>query len=550
MFRENKDHLQQELFNSYSWMNPKIQASLQGTWAPLFYEHVFCKIDETPFSCLYSLDNGRPNFPVNILLSLEFIKHMKDYTDEDILEQFRFNYQIMYAVGLRNLGELYLAERTLYEFRRRIYRYTVENPDKDDLIFGQFEKLTAQFIELAGINTKEQRADSTQIMTNIKLAGRLSLAYDVLSQAVKACPPELLTDPLKHVLEPEYKTMVLYRSRGSEAQKRIQEILDLGIELVFITKAKPDVRELKAIAILQRFINDQATFDSEKNTWKAKTNKDIEADSLQSAYDQDVTYRKKGSKGHVGLVLNIAETCADENPVQIITDYTVEKNRVGDAEMLAKRIPEIQKKMEVTDFYVDGGFFSGEVEKQAQNAGITIHYTDMTGKQPDPEKIPLTAFTIKDHKTVEACPEGHAPYSCQFNGKNNVILAHFDRNVCSNCPRQDACPVKFRKNNTVLRVEQNAIFLAEARERKEDKRARKEAGSKRTAIEGTNSSLKCSQGAGRLKVRGKVKATLVTGMKIIGHNFKQIVRFFKGDIRKKAAEIVNNHNQGVIAPIC
>ncbi len=174
----------------------------------------------------------------------------------------------------------------------------------------------------------------------------------------------------------------------------------------------------------------------------------------------------------------------------------------------------------------------------------------MTGKQPDPEKIPLTAFTIKDHKTVEACPEGHAPYSCQFNGKNKVILAHFDRNVCSNCPRQDACPVKFRKNSTVLRVEQSTVFLAEARERKEDKKARKEATGKRTAIERTNSSLKCSQGARKLKVRGKVKATLVTGIEIIGHNFKQIVHFFKGDIRKKAAAFANNNNQGVIAPIC
>ena len=74
MFRVRKGHLQTELFNRYSTMNPKIQASLQVTWAPLFYEHVFCKIDETPFSYLYSLDNGRPNFPVNILLSLEFIK--------------------------------------------------------------------------------------------------------------------------------------------------------------------------------------------------------------------------------------------------------------------------------------------------------------------------------------------------------------------------------------------------------------------------------------------------------------------------------------------
>jgi len=43
---------------------------------------------------------------------------------------------------------------------------------------------------------------------------------------------------------------------------------------------------------------------------------------------------------------------------------------------------------------------------------------------------------------------------------------------------------------------------------------------------------------------------MVTGMKIIGHNFKQIVRFVNGDIRKKATEIVNNNNQGIIALIC
>ncbi|MBS4025298.1 MAG: transposase [Clostridia bacterium] len=225
MFRENQGHLQEELFNSYSMMNPKIQDSLQGTWAPLFYEHVFCKIDETPFAALYCLDNGRTNFPVNILLSLDFIKHMKDYTDEDILEQFRFNYQIMYAVGLRNLGERYLAARTIYEFRQRVYQYTVENPGKEDLIFGQFEKLADNFLRIMGINTKEQRSDSTQIMTNIKLAGRLSLAYDVLAHAVKACPPEILTNTLKNVLETEFKTKALYKSKGSEAQKRIQEIL-------------------------------------------------------------------------------------------------------------------------------------------------------------------------------------------------------------------------------------------------------------------------------------------------------------------------------------
>jgi len=49
---------------------------------------------------LYREDDGRPNFPVNIMLSLEFIKHFKDYSDEELIEQFYFNYQIIYALVL------------------------------------------------------------------------------------------------------------------------------------------------------------------------------------------------------------------------------------------------------------------------------------------------------------------------------------------------------------------------------------------------------------------------------------------------------------------
>lgn len=71
------------------------------------------------------------------------------------------------------------------------------------------------------------------------------------------------------------------------------------------------------------------------NKWVAKENKEIRASSLQSAYDPDATYRKKGNKDHVGYVVNIAETCSQENPVQLITDYTLEKNSKSDAvEML------------------------------------------------------------------------------------------------------------------------------------------------------------------------------------------------------------------------
>jgi len=105
---------------------------------------------------LYCDDNGRPNFPINILLSLEFIKHWKDLTDEELLEQASFNYQIAYAIGLRSLGEEYIAPRTLYSFRERVYRHALENPETGDLIFDQFVKLTHHFMELTQVKTDEQ----------------------------------------------------------------------------------------------------------------------------------------------------------------------------------------------------------------------------------------------------------------------------------------------------------------------------------------------------------------------------------------------------------
>lgn len=175
MFRTNDTHLQEDLFNHYRTMKPSIVKMLAKSWAPVFYEEVFCKIDETIFAPLYCLDNGRPNTPVNILLSLEIIKHQFGFTDEEILEQFYFNFQILYALGIRNLGEVYIAERTIYEFRERIYSYILERPDQEDILFKQFEILTSNFIEKAGIKTNEQRMDSTLVSPNIKKADRKSV---------------------------------------------------------------------------------------------------------------------------------------------------------------------------------------------------------------------------------------------------------------------------------------------------------------------------------------------------------------------------------------
>ena len=65
-----------------------------------------------------------------------------------------------------------------------MYIHTANNPESEELIFKTFQELTDNFLEKANIDTKELRTDSTMVAPNIKKAGRLFLAYDVLKKAV------------------------------------------------------------------------------------------------------------------------------------------------------------------------------------------------------------------------------------------------------------------------------------------------------------------------------------------------------------------------------
>ncbi|MDO9530045.1 MAG: transposase [Syntrophales bacterium] len=548
MFRENTLHRQEKLFNNLSGMDHRYKKRLEKSWAGLFYQHVFCQIDEKSFSPLYSSDNGRPNFPINILVALEIIKHLKNFVDEVLFEAFAYDFQISYALGLRNIGELYFARRTFYDFRARLYKYTLEHPEEGCLIFKQFETLVQHFIEVAKLDTDEQRMDSTQIMSNIKRAGRLALAYDVLLQGIKACPLEMLSLELKEVLDPNYKTNLLYKLKDTETSSRLEKLLNLGGELSQLMKDNLELQMRPEIQVLVRFIKEQTLYDDDRKVWLAKENKDIAASSLQSAFDSEATYRKKAGKSHVGYVVNLAETCADNNPVQVVTDYQVELNSASDVKMADESLTELHETTSVKDVYVDGGYYSSDLIKKAEGLGIQLHYTDMTGRNVTSNKLPYNAFNTEHFETILSCPKLQEPLRSDFNSQSGILSAHFDINICTQCSIKDQCPIQFQKKDTVLRVSQKSLIAENTRLILMDKKDRNENGSKRAAIEGTNSALKRAHGAGKLKVRGLVSCSLVMGLKTIAHNFHQIVRFSQGDTHRKYRKNADI-NQGILVTI-
>ena len=539
MFRANEAHNQRSMFESTEWMNPRVRNKLENSWAPIFYEHVFCKINEEPFSVLYGT-TGNPNFPVNIILSLEYIKHVKNQSDSDLLDSFWFDYLVNYAVGIRTLGELNLAERTLYYFRERIYNYCLKNPEAEDILFGQFLGLLKEFAAKANISLGEQRTDTTLFMSGIKKAGRISLAYDVLVRAVKAIPKALRTDVLNKSLEPGFKTDVLYHTKAADGDGKLTMLLALIRDAVAILKPLQGLTESEEYRIAKRFLEEQSIIDAD-GAIAAKPKKEITSSSLQSAFDEDATYRKKGNVGQSGYSLELSETCSRENPFQLITDYSVAPNNINDADILSSRLPAIKKNTGCTDMYVDGAFHSADVHDTAESNGIKIHLTNMTGTKPG-KYLPVSSFEIDgETNVIIKCPGGQAPMNAGVSKGQTV--AHFSHEDCANCPLIGRCQGKKQVKSRVVRITLKSIKAS--CEREAINAAKVENTSKRAGIEGTNSALKRT-GQDKLDVRGIVKSTIVSGFKATAQNIRRFIKYKRGGYERKSIPIPQC---GILAPI-
>jgi hypothetical protein len=531
MFRKNTKHEQQSFFESVNWMGKRAQKKLSESWAPLFYEHVFTQIDEAPFAVLFCEENGAPNAPINTLLSLEIIKHIKDITDQELMDQYNFDYLVNYAIGQRVLGESSIAERTLYYFRERLYAHTMEHPEAEDLLFGQFKHLLKQFVEKTGHIMDAQRIDTTMFMSNIKKSGRISLAYDVLMRSVKKIPAERLTPTLQEVRQPNFKTDLLYRTKSGQSESRLEQLLSLCREMLDLLEALPEDTMEQERRILRRLLDEQ-TKVTEDGTVTVKAGKEITSGSLQSAFDEDATYRKKNKVSQSGYVLAITETCSEENPMQFITDYAVEANNTADTTILSERMENIAN-TGCNSLCGDGGFASADIKAQANAAGITMHYTELTGREPE-KAVTAANFTLNESQDcIELCPGGQQPV--RTGNTKHDITAHFEKVRCEACEYRAECPHKAQKKDSVVRLSKKSIeTMAERRRMKAE---RVENTSHRAAIEGTNSALK-QMGLRKLRVRGKAKCTIVSGLKVIAQNVKRLIKYLQGGYDRAAAPAV------------
>ncbi|MBF0463395.1 MAG: transposase [Magnetococcales bacterium] len=568
------------------WMPDESRERLKRTWPEIFRTQIMRIIPEDAFASLYHAFQGRPNFPVAILVGLSILKEMLDLTDEALMDSFRFDMRFHYALGLR-LEETELAIRTLYNFRSRM----VGSP----AVAATFERVTDQIITILGLNTGEQRLDSSHIRSNMANLARLGLFIKTIEHflaSLKKSFPDRF-EALPKAFKERYGERPGHFGdvRGTQSQRRLNVVAKDLWSLVNRFRADEDVKKMRAYKLLERLLDEQcvvATDDQEtpvavkeskgvvldqpQNSDDQKgatgsgdadnapvalkkseeilseqsknpddqqsTNdhayednapvtlkkpKEVASNTLQSPSDPDATY--SGHKGK-GYQIQICETCHKDNAIQVITCAFVEPAHVSDQKATIPVIDALDKRgIKPTRLFADTNYNSGQNLLDAAARGVDLMAP--TPGQASTNIIQLCDFNIDYVEfDLQSCPKGFRPVKDTLGADGMTHNLQFDHTQCAACDMSSVCVVGTQKGR--LRFHPTDIVLATAinySRHREGTEAFKEAYKTRAGIESTNAEGKTAHGMAKFWTRKLPRMMFAGAMKALAINVKRFMRY-------------------------
>jgi len=539
MFRKNAGHRQIGMFDNVEQLPERVRRRLMASWAGTFYREVFCRIDEERFAGLYSAEPSRPNTPVNVLIGLEILKSGFGWSDEELYDHFLFDVQVRYAVGQRDLTSGDFELRTMYHFRQRLAGHMQETGE--NLLDEVFKQVTDEQLAVLKLKTGHQRMDSTQIASNIRQASRLHLLVEVVQRVGRMLSEE---ERAKYGAElASYcegtAGQFCYRVKGAAIDEHLAALGRLMYRLV--VELGVGYRERAVYQMLCRvFAEHFAVEGVEADTVvRVKRGRELSATALQSPDDWEATYREKGGVGYRGYVANVSETCAPENPVQLITLVQVAPNATDDEQMLVEAVPELKVRTQVEVLETDGGFTGPEAEEVLREQAVVQVPSGIRGGRPSADRLGWAEYTWEldgeGLPTKVTCPGGQTAEVRPARQKKRY-QADFALSHCELCPLLNRCPARPLKRQPLRRLDLTARNAQVGQLRQRCARSREAGHNWRAAIESTIRSLKHPFGGqvGKLPVRGHIRVAMVITAGALMVNLRRIWRYQQGSSHSKA----------------
>lgn len=526
MYKPNKSHQQPLLISNVNDLPVKRRKLLEDSWAAVFYRDFFCRLNEEPFAILYADCPSRPNVPVNWLVGLEVLKAGFGWSDEELYHHFNFDLQVRYALGLHDFHAGDFGLRTLYYFRERLSRYMLETGR--NLLDEAFEQVTDEQLAAFEVKTGRQRMDSTMVASNIRQMSRLQLLVEVLQRVhrmLSAEDQERYTGVFAPFIR-GHAGQFVYHLKGRDTSEHLHKIGELM--QVLLAELHSNYGDKPVYQVLKRVFAEH--FRVEAQAVMVKQGKELSASSLQSPDDLEATFRVKAGKSNRGYVANITETCEPDNPLQLITQVQVAPNTTDDAQLLVEALPDLEQRTDLDTLYTDGGFGSPQSDQVMNDHQVSHIQTAIRGRPPNPEKLHLSDFEIKQTDTGKpvqiTCPTGqHVPI--RMGGKRKGFVARFEADRCQACVFHKAgqCPTRPGKRDPGFRLYFSQSQAQVSQRRRRSKEHQKEGRNLRSAVEATVREVKHPFPAGKLPVRGVFRVTCMIFASAAMTNVRRIKRY-------------------------
>ena len=336
----------------------------------------------------------------------------------------------------------YLSRRSLVEFRRRLVSIDPEM----NLIRSLFDTIRDSALKKLELSSSNQRLDSTHVISNIRIRGRLDLFSSTLRLFLKS----LDKDHFKRVPKPIEQWYASepegWFGLGPAQQKvKIDQLAHYLYELIALFEKDDDIKRNEPYHLLERLFCEQCEMLSDKDVaentriqLKTKT----KGETLQSPYDPDASYGHKGA----GYSVHITETCHNPGKPEIITDYEVHGAARSD---VAKMIPVLERLesagLKPETLFADVGYPSVPSAFKVIEQDIDFMTPVNRGRLPN-DRIGRDRFEFDSDGLVTRCPKGQRPTDHRKLSANNStrrsLHAVFDGDICRSCSSLDQCPVR------------------------------------------------------------------------------------------------------------
>lgn len=521
--RTIKNPRQNTLFDPFARvLDPRAYKRLLDGWHGVF-RHVILEALADPVRLVarrFSADRGAPSKEIYSMVGLLLIKEFMDWTTEQAVNEYTYNASIQYALNMEPAGQ-YVTERTLERYAKRVV--------EEELAAEVFDAVTSRLIEALDLKVERQRLDSTHVLSDMATFGRTRLMAVTIKRflrQVKRHAPEAfkaLPEELRKRYAKSDQGAFGDMSNSEKRQRLRQEVAEEMCFLVEEFAENPDMRTWTSYKALVRVFLEQCEVNTPKSQVEGaeptvKVKKKTGGNVIQNPSDPDATY--DGHKGP-GYKTQLAETCHEENEVQLLTGALPQTAVVQDAlslEPMVDCLNAADRKPE--ELAADAAYGSDSNDRKCREEGIDLVSPALSGSS---EKTAAKANHLAEFEfdpstgEVLRCPAGHAPESSRYNPETEKTYVSMSAQVCEGCALLAMCPVGPHRKRYVGQISAKMLRLARRR-RYEQGEEFKRRYAARAGLEATNSSLKRRTGLGRVRVRGGPRVFYAILMKCAGWN--------------------------------